>query len=351
MAQGSPQRNASPQAASKAPAWAHLVAGAGGFATAVITSPLDVLRTRLQSDFYSLPSSSQPSTSTGASSKLRPPTPANTRRFLSTSLHHGLSPFRSLSSILQNEGWRGFYRGLGPSLAGVVPGSSIKFHVYGNSKIFWAWALGRNNAHERDSTIVHALSAMTAGITTATCTNPIWVVKTRLQLDSGTANAAARRYKNSFDCVRQILRQEGFRGLYRGLSASYLGSIETVLHLALYEQLKPVLRRFLGDVNANSDSRWDTLKLWMSTTGAAGSAKLTASLITYPHEVVRTRLRQAPSVNGVPKYTGLVQCFKSIWKAERFAGLYGGLTPHMARSVPSAMITLGVYEFVLSRLG
>lgn len=68
-------------------------------------------------------------------------------------------------------------------------------------------------------------------------------------------------------------------------------------------------------------------------------------------QVIRTRLRQAPLENGVPKYTGLVQCFGLIAKEEGMAGLYGGLMPHMVRSIPSAIITLGVYEFVLRFVG
>lgn len=68
-------------------------------------------------------------------------------------------------------------------------------------------------------------------------------------------------------------------------------------------------------------------------------------------QVIRTRLRQAPLENGRPKYTGLVQCFRLIAKEEGMAGLYGGLTPHMVRSIPSAIITLGVYEAVLRFVG
>lgn len=68
-------------------------------------------------------------------------------------------------------------------------------------------------------------------------------------------------------------------------------------------------------------------------------------------QVIRTRLRQAPMENGRPKYTGLVQCFRLIAKEEGLAGLYGGLMPHMVRSIPSAIITLGVYEFVLRFIG
>lgn len=55
--------------------------------------------------------------------------------------------------------------------------------------------------------------------------------------------------------------------------------------------------------------------------------------------------------NGRPKYTGLMQCLRLIAKEEGLAGLYGGLMPHMVRSIPSAIITLGVYEFVLRFVG
>lgn len=51
--------------------------------------------------------------------------------------------------------------------------------------------------------------------------------------------------------------------------------------------------------------------------------------------------------NGLVKYTGIVQCFRLIAKEEGFVALYGGLTPHLLRAIPSAAITLGVYELVL----
>ncbi|KAF5317229.1 hypothetical protein D9611_003845 [Ephemerocybe angulata] len=242
--------------------WAHLVAGGtAGLTTAVLTSPLDVLRTRLQSNFYSRPS---PATH-GPAALLR----------------NGFQSFAIFGDIARTEGWRGFFRGLGPSLAGVVPATAIKFHVYGNSKVFWGSVLDRKP--EENAVAVHALAAMTAGVATATATNPIWVVKTRLQLESGADGK--RRYKSSMDCTRQILKHEGVRGLYKGLSASYLGTVETVFHLGLYEQLKPMLSRLMEDSSkTGGTSKWDGLKVWVSTTGAAGSAKLAATVFTYPHE-------------------------------------------------------------------
>lgn len=51
--------------------------------------------------------------------------------------------------------------------------------------------------------------------------------------------------------------------------------------------------------------------------------------------------------NGQLKYTGLFQCFRLVWIEEGFMGLYGGLTPHLMRTVPSAAIMFGMYEGIL----
>lgn len=70
-------------------------------------------------------------------------------------------------------------------------------------------------------------------------------------------------------------------------------------------------------------------------------------MLTFRGQVARTRLRQAPLADGRLKYTGLMQCFKLVWKEEGMLGLYGGLTPHLLRTVPSAAIMFGMYEVIL----
>ena len=45
---------------------------------------------------------------------------------------------------------------------------------------------------------------------------PIDLVKTRMQ-NQRAVSAGERMYKNSFDCFFKVLRNEGFRGLYRGM--------------------------------------------------------------------------------------------------------------------------------------
>jgi solute carrier family 25 protein 33/36 len=200
------------------------------------------------------------------------------------------------------------------------------------------------------------LAAATAGIITGTATNPIWVVKTRLQLDKQNASGAGqgRQYLNAWDCLVKTIRHEGIRGLYRGLSASYLGVSESTLQWVLYERAKASLarRQALLDASNREPNLWDKTVQWTGKLTAAGGAKFVAALITYPHEVVRTRLRQAPvDASGRMKYHGLLNCLTTVYKEEGMAALYGGLVPHMLRVVPSAAIMFGVYEGVLWGLG
>ena len=67
-------------------------------------------------------------------------------------------------------------------------------------------------------------------------------------------------------------------------------------------------------------------------------------------QVLRTRLRQAP-VEGVLKYTGVVQCARLVVREEGVGALYGGLTPHLMRAVPASAIMFGVFEVLTRVLG
>ncbi|GAB7359549.1 hypothetical protein MBLNU230_g6737t1 [Neophaeotheca triangularis] len=327
-------------------AWAHFVAGGlGGMTAATLTSPLDVLKTRLQSTFYQTQLAA-----TRAARGIKPPEQLPLPR---AALLHIRETGQILASIPSVEGWRALFKGLGPNLVGVVPARAINFWAYGNGKKI----ISQNFFDGRETAGVHLLAAASAGIMTGTATNPIWLVKTRLQLDKQAATAGevtGRQYRNALDCVRQTVRAEGIRGLYRGLSASYLGVSESTLQWVLYEQAKHSLSRRQDDLvrSGRTPTVWDRTVEWTGKLTAAGGAKFFAALITYPHEVVRTRLRQAPvDSTGRVKYKGLWSCFKTVFREEGVAALYGGLVPHMLRVVPSAAIMFGVYEAVLRGVG
>ncbi|KAF2089973.1 mitochondrial carrier protein-like protein rim2 [Saccharata proteae CBS 121410] len=342
----SDQGHALPVAVKTSPfakSWAHFVAGAlGGTAAATLTAPFDVLKTRLQSDYYNQ--------QLVASRAARGTPPPSSMSFARSSILHFRETFQILFAIPRLEGWRALFKGLGPNLVGVVPARAINFYTYGNGKRLISTYF--NNGQE--AAWVHLCAAACAGIVTGTATNPIWLVKTRLQLDKSHAAAkGGRQYKNALDCTMQTIRKEGVKGLYKGLSASYLGVTESTIQWMLYEQMKMRLARRQErlDASGREPTLWDKTVAWTGGLGAAGGAKFVATILTYPHEVVRTRLRLAPMENGQPRYTGLVQCFRLVFKEEGLVAMYGGLTPHLLRVVPSAAIMFGTYETMLKFLG
>ncbi|RVX71801.1 hypothetical protein B0A52_04200 [Exophiala mesophila] len=334
--------------------WAHFVAGGvGGMTAAALTSPLDVLKTRLQSDFYQ-------SQLKALHAQHHLPQKTTLTSIPRSAFFHLAETFQILRSIHQHEGFRALFRGLGANLVGVVPARAINFYVYGNGKRI----LNNHFNPEGKENVwsVHLVAAAIAGIATGTATNPIWLVKTRLQLDKNNAShdpLRQRQYRNSWDCIKQTVRHEGIRGLYRGLSASYLGVSESTLQWVMYERMKLGLARREAKKLATPGYQptWlDNTEAWVGKFSAAAGAKCVAAVATYPHEVVRTRLRQAPTTitpdgKVTIKYTGLVQCFKLVAKEEGLAGLYGGMTPHLLRAVPSAAIMFGTYEIILRLAG
>lgn len=293
--------------------WKNFVAGGvGGCMGAILTCPLEVVKTRFQALNYKPVFTDKPS--------------------------YVPSFVQAFRTIVAKEGAKGLFKGLGPNLVGVAPSRAIYFGVY---SIVKAETI---NAGFDESSTVHLLSAMTAGAAVATITSPIWLIKTRMQLQSDAPTPGHTNYKNSFDCVRRVYHEEGVRGFYKGLGASYLGISESSINFVLYEKFKSMIL-----ARRNHEIKPELSNAEYLITAAA--AKFIASMLTYPHEVVRTRLReQRAPVSGPNKYTGIIQALRLIAKEEGMAGLYGGMTAHLLRVVPNAAIMFWTYEFIIKHL-
>ena len=211
--------------------------------------------------------------------------------------------------IFEADGVTGFFRGLKPTLVGIIPARSVYFYAYEQSKRTLGKTLGP------EGSVGNALlSGLSAGIASNTLTNPIWMVKTRMQL-LADSSAGQRAYANYGDAISTIFKEEGVGGFYRGIFASYWGCAEGAIQFILYEQIKS---RLLEKQNQSRAERGlpptDKLPKYKYFWGAA-VAKGVASIATYPHEVARTRLREQAR-SGVFKYTGMWQSIGVIAREE-----------------------------------
>lgn len=301
----------------------HFIAGGlAGAAGTTVTCPLEVVKTRLQSSVgqgvirnlntYKLIANGGMSFQPSPSAIWPPQATASST-----------APFY-IRHVLQTEGLAALFKGLAPSLVGIIPTRALYFTAYSQAKQHY------NALFKYESAPVHLCSAITAGIVTTTCTSPLWVIKTQMQLEPG-------RPLNARVCIRQIYTLDGLRGFYRGLSASYAGTCETAIHFVIYEYIKKLVK-----------SHRDGLSL-LDCMGAAGVAKLTASTICYPHEVCRTRLRQKVT-RDQRKYHSFFQTLLKVWKDEGLRGLYGGMSAHLLRVVPNTAIVFCTYEAVVSAI-
>ena len=321
-----------------------LSGGVAGTVASCLTNPLEVVKTQLQSSSMSTTTTTITTTtstaSTSSSSLTRPFTKALT----------------VARNVLNNDGPTGFLRGLKPTLIGIIPARSIYFYAYEKSRIVlggirrhsgggsggditehngkWRDGQGGNGPSEplfpEGGTINALLSGFTAGFASNTLTNPIWMVKTRMQLLSDT-NVGQKAYTGYRDAIRTIYQEEGLGGFYRGIYASYWGCIEGALQFVLYEKMKSAMmtRAVMAssasilenkDSNNNNDDTTIELPKYVYFWSAA-AAKAVASIATYPHEVARTRLREQARM-GIFKYSGMWGAIGVIAKEEGRGGEY-----------------------------
>ncbi|XP_043712828.1 folate transporter 1, chloroplastic [Telopea speciosissima] len=295
--------------------WENATAGAiAGFATVTALHPLDVVRTRFQVNdgrFSNLPS------------------------FKNTG--------HAIFSIARTEGLKGLYAGFYPAVLGSTVSWGLYFFFYSRAKHRYS-----KGSEEKLSPGLHLVSAAEAGAMVCLLTNPIWLVKTRLQLQNLLHKT--RPYSGFYDAFRTILKEEGWLALYRGIGPGLLLVSHGAIQFTVYEEFRKVIVGLRCEEGKRSLHNGDKILNNVDYAVLGASSKLAAILLTYPYQVIRARLQQRPNIDGIPRYVDSWHVVKETARFEGLNGFYRGITSNLLKNLPAASITFVVYENVLKLL-
>ncbi|XP_025089459.1 mitochondrial folate transporter/carrier-like isoform X2 [Pomacea canaliculata] len=290
----------------------HLYAGvSGGVISTLVLHPLDLVKIRFQ-------------VHEGQSTVSRPQ-------------YRGV--IHAMHSIVKNNGFWGLYQGVTPNIWGAGISWGFYFFLYNSMKTWMQDGDSKKNLGAG----WHMFIASVAGFGTLTITNPIWVTKTRLCLQYENAGSqgkplqnATQMYLGMSDALVKIYRMEGLRGLYKGFIPGVFGISHGAFQFVAYEELKTLYNQYRQQP---IDSRLSSGEYIVF----AALSKIFAATLTYPYQVVRSRLQDQHR-----HYNGVMDVVRQVVRYEGWYGFYKGLLPCVLRVTPACAITFVVYEKIIT---
>ena len=173
--------------------------------------------------------------------------------------------------------------------------------------------------------------------TVITC--PIWLIKTRLQLYVHEERQAGQFTLRSE--LRSILREEGPRGLFKGIGPQLWLVLNPALQLTVYEKCKAWAHAFSGQDPAQ--------KLGDAyLTACVLVSKTAATVLTTPLSVIKVRMQDPRNTAASTdvKYRNIWQSAWTIHSREGLRGFFRGVIPSLMRVMPGSLVTFLSYETI-----
>ncbi|KAK3789034.1 hypothetical protein RRG08_063750 [Elysia crispata] len=292
----------------------HAVSGAAGSVVAIsVFYPLDTVRTRLQVD--------------------------DQRQSKNT--------LQALKDIIREEGVEGLYLGWFPVVTALCCSNFVYFYSFNGIK---SLVLG---TQKKAGPLVDLSVAFISGCVNVLLTTPLWVANTRLKLQGAklhtehynkkTDAPSKRHYAGILDCLFKIIHSEGAAKLWGGTVPSLLLATNPAIQFMVYEALKRYFKRVLKVAELSG--------LLYFILGAV--AKATATVITYPLQVVQSRLRAGYA--KLESSQTLIQNLVHLVQTKGVAFLYKGMEAKLLQTVLTAALMFAIYEkmanFIFKMMG
>ncbi|KAI9297764.1 mitochondrial carrier [Neoconidiobolus thromboides FSU 785] len=174
-----------------------------------------------------------------------------------------------------------------------------------------------------------------ACMSAAVITNPIDVVKVRLQLQYNNTkinNINQMKYTGFLNGLKQMYLKEGIKSWYKGLEASLLREASySTLRMGLYEPIKSKL------INKSNNNLLHIKIISAAISGGIGA------FIANPTDLIKVRM-QAITKDNLPPYKNTFNAFNVIFQQEGIKGLYKGVGPTTQRAMLLTASQLASYD-------
>jgi solute carrier family 25 protein 34/35 len=219
--------------------------------------------------------------------------------------------------------------------------------------------LAKNNA-QKVSTLGGFIAGGVAACMAVTFTNPIELIKTRMQLQgelAKTSKDSVMLYKNPIQAFGVIYRNEGIRGLQQGLVSGYYYQVGlNGCRLGLYEPSRYYLTKLVAPSTLAEDGHITSPSLPVNVvagfiSGAAGA------VLASPLFLIKTRMQSFTNSHSGGAAVGEQTFYKNTWdgiskiySSEGIRGLYRGVDAAILRTGAGSAAQLPTYYLTKSFL-
>ncbi|MBN3324509.1 UCP2 protein, partial [Atractosteus spatula] len=218
--------------------------------------------------------------------------------------------FGTIATMVKTEGPKSLYNGLVAGLQRQMSFASIRIGLYDTVKQFYT--AGKDNP----GIGARILAGCTTGAMAVSIAQPTDVVKVRFQAQMNL-KGVERRYSGTLQAYRQIFRQEGLRGLWKGTLPNITrNAIVNCTELVTYDIIKEAI--------LNHQLMSDNLPCHFVSAFGAGFC---TTVIASPVDVVKTRYMNSPP----GQYKSALNCAWTMLTKEGPTAFYKGFVPSFLR--------------------
>ena len=276
--------------------------------------------------------------------------------------------FHAFSTIVRTEGFPALYQGVVPSMVGNGLAWGSYFYFYSSAKLALKKQFLHNDQKRASAALVHLSCGVFAGLGSLLITNPIWIIKLRMQVHQNEGGTGGR-YRGLFHGMSCLLREEGWKGWFRGIVPGIWGTTHGAVQFMAYEEITYRLKRNKtlhtwtspsifqyfaspGESGSTEKEKGEEGELVLDSGHfmfSGGLSKALAVLATYPLQVARARL-QLKVDPGKEAYRSATDVARRVWREEGVRGFYRGVLVNICRVAPMGAITFLIYENTIKLL-